>query len=426
MARPSQWLWHMSGSSHRSRVDPATDAALLLSRIGLALVAVAAPCAAMGARRAIFILMPVGTALILVAALLGAGKDGLRHLRDWLVSPIGLAALFLAFWTLSSLAWTPFRVEAAGRFGKMAGTVLLAILAAAFLPERTRTSNLYLLPLGAALAAIAGVLVLFEGPALLATVIDGDDSTLERGMEGLVVLLWPALCALGVRERWKSAAAVAALVAAAALIVKSPLGLAGLVTGMLVFALAVSAPRAAGRILAASSAILLLAAPALPLAAHYLPPIAALQRNGPLGDIMASLDVWRGIVLDDGWRLVTGHGVDSVTRGLARNLLPPDVPGGILFEIWFELGLVGAAAMALLASLSFAAAGGLGPRLAPFLLAGLSCCMVMASVNLGAAQLWWVSILGIAGIAFTHALRGEHLAARLPARQANVRIPAPV
>ena len=416
----------MSGSTTRPHLDPAADAALLLSRIGLALVAIAAPCAAMGARRAIFILMPVGTALILIAAVLGAGKDGLRHLRDWLASPVGLAAVFFGFWTVLSLAWTPYKAEAAARFGKMAATVLLAVLTAAFLPERTRTSNLYLLPLGALFAAASAVFVLFEGPALLATVIDGDDSTLERGMEGLVLLLWPALGALGVRERWKSAAIVAALVAASAAIVMSPLGLAGLLAGILTFALAVSAPRATGRVLAVLAALLLLAAPALPLAAHYLPHLPVFDRAGPLGDIVVSLDVWRGIVLGDGWRLLTGHGVDTVTRGLARGLLPADVPGGILFEVWFELGLVGAAALAALAALAFASAGRLGPRLAPFLLAGLACGMAMAMVNLATAQLWWINMLGIAGIGFTHVLRGQYLAARLPARPAGVRLPAPV
>ena len=415
----------MSVSSSQSIADPAAEAAQLLSRIGMALIAIAAPCAAMGARRAIFILMPVGAALILIAALLGGRRDSLRPLAAWLGSPIGLAALLFAFWSGLSLAWTPFPAEAAARLGKAAGTVALAMLAAAFLPQRTRASNLYLLPIGAGLASLAAVFVLYEGPALLATIVDGDDSTLERGMDGLAVLLWPALAAVAERGRWTLASLVAILAISAAVLVPAPLAQLGLLAGAVVFALAVSAPVFAGRLLAVVAALALLAAPALPLALALLPRDGLLRPDGALAETMASIDVWRGIVVNDGWRLLTGHGIDTATRGVARGLLKPDLPGGILFEVWYELGAVGAASLATLSALGFLAAGRLGRTAAPFVLAGLAVPLAMAMLSLSTAQLWWVNALGLCAICFTHVARAEQRAGRPSVRRVNGRVALP-
>lgn len=408
-------------STFNRPVDPAADAAILLSRLGLATLAILAPCAAMASRRAIFTLTPVGALLILIAAALTARAESWRSLRRFLLSPIGVTALFLIFWSLLSLIWTPFPTEAAARYARALGATALASAAAAFLPASPRASNLYLLPFGAGFAALGAIFVAFAGPSLLATVIDGDDSTLERGVSGLVVLMWPALAALAVRERWTAAASIALLTAAAAIFANSTLALIGLAVGALAFAAAVAAPQAIARLLAAASALCLIAAPLLPLGVVYAPRTGWFAPDGPLGDLVASLALWRNIEINDGWRLATGHGLDTVTRGLARGLLPADIPGGILFEIWFELGVIGAVGYAWLMAQSFLAAGRAGAKLAPFAVAGLATALAMAMLSLSSAQLWWVNVLGAAGVSFTHVVRGQFLTRRLTSRRLALR-----
>ena len=85
---------------------------------------------------------------------------------------------------------------------------------------------------------------------------------------------------------------------------------------------------------------LLLFAPLLPF---VLKPLA-IGLFGPKAPVVVSLDVWRQIVLSEPLRLVTGHGLETALRGRFFGLIPPTAPSTLLFEIWYELGLVGAAA----------------------------------------------------------------------------------
>ena len=63
--------------------DPATMSGQILLRIGIALFAVAAPCAAVVSRRTLFVLLPVAALLIIIGGLLlpGTAAQLLRHLR---------------------------------------------------------------------------------------------------------------------------------------------------------------------------------------------------------------------------------------------------------------------------------------------------------------------------------------------------------
>ena len=135
--------------------EPATDAAHLITRLAIALLLIVAPIASVGTRRAIYVLVPVGVALSLVAWLLEPGGRGPRQLRAALFSSTGLVLIFVVCWAALSLIWTPFGVGPSERFVKSVSTFVLAATAAALLPERTRTSNLYLLPIGVGAGAIA-------------------------------------------------------------------------------------------------------------------------------------------------------------------------------------------------------------------------------------------------------------------------------
>ena len=414
----------MTFSPARPHNSPAAEAAALLSRIGLAMLAIAVPCITTGARRAIFVLMPVGAVLIIIAAVLDSRSQGLAHIRDGLTTVLGLALLFLLGWALLSLVWAPFRFDAASRFLKEAGTLVLALVVCACLPEHTRISNLNLLPIGVGLAALTAIAVALGGPVLLTLGQDGENSTLERGLLSVVVLLWPALAALALRGRWNSAGAIAVLSALAAIAVWSPAGLIGLVAGALVFAASVNHPQRAAKILAGMFALLALAAPLLPLLVNVFTSKSGAEADGFIGSLQAGARIWSQIIQNDQWRLLTGHGIDSATRGIAGGFLPVRTPHGLLFEVWFELGLLGALALAALIVLAFIGAGRQTVTVAPFMLAGLTSLLTIAIFGFSLSQLWWVTMVGIVGIANALVLRSQYLGRRpqiepVRARMAN-------
>ena len=415
----------MSFSPARPHADPAAEAATLLCRIGLAILGIAVPCAATGARRAVFVLMPVGSVLILISALLDSGGEGRAHLRNGVLTIAGIAAVFLLAWASLSLLWTPFRLEAAARFSKEAGTMLLALIVCAFLPERTRISNLNLWPVGVGLAGLATLGVALAGPTLLAAAQEGENSTSERGLLSAVVLLWPALAALALRQRWNSAGGIAIVVAVAAILVWSPAGLIGLIAGALVFAAAANHPARAAPVLALGFVALLVAAPALPFAMEWLGGKGPVETEGFSGAVQSNARVWAQIIRNDGWRLLPGHGIDSSTRGMAGGFLPARTPHSLLFELWFELGALGVAAFAVMVWQGFAACGRQAIALAPFLLAGLTSLLVVAILGFSLSQLWWVTVIGIVGIATTHVLRGQYLTRRPHIEPARMRAAPP-
>ena len=226
----------------RQTETPAADAAKLLIRLGLAILMVALPCVGVAVRGAIYVLMPIGAVLILLGSVVGEPAHGPRHLRAALLSPAGMTALFLTFWAGLSLLWTPFPVEASQRFAQIVGTTFLVALVAAYLPTRTKTFDLYLLPAGAALCAIAMLLLAWRGPEWFSGASELDDSLFRRSMITLIVLVWPALGALCLKEHWILAAALAVLAAAVALTGFAQIGLAAM--GAAAFAFALAMPEA--------------------------------------------------------------------------------------------------------------------------------------------------------------------------------------
>jgi hypothetical protein len=204
-----------------------------------------------------------------------------------------------------------------------------------------------------------------------------------------------------------------------AVFVWMPGALAALIVALLTFSSAYSNPMLAARVLALVTAALIVLAPAIPLVAQ----VFLTSRIDPDG-IFASLPVWAQIVKSEGLRLVTGHGFDSAVRALANGYLPARAPRGILFEVWYELGALGAIGLACVAWNAFRAAGHASPAIAPFLLAALACALTIAIAGLSVAQLWWVTLLAVVGISFAIALRAHHREQRVGVREASTRRPA--
>jgi hypothetical protein len=378
--------------------DPAADAAALLRRIGFGILMLILPVAALVARRAVVILAPLGVILLVIAAVVdGGGRPPREGIRRLALSRAGLAGLLVLFWCGLSLVWTPFPAEASERLLNLAGTVLMAIAGYLALPDRMRSANLYILPVGVALAAVAAI--------ALALAVEGDEpvQNLDRGLTVLVLLLWPAMGWLRSRGRHLESVALAGLVAVAALLGPFPLPLQGLAAGALLFAIAAVSPRAGAMLVAALMAGLLVLAPLLPFVLH---PLAAAVL-GPADPAVQSLESWRLVVTGEPARLITGHGFETALRGRFVGLLPPNAPSTLLFEVWYELGVIGALAGAVALATAAGRAGRDHPLLVPGIVGAFAAAFAFACLGVGTAQVWWFTALVVTVLVFVAAERGQ-------------------
>ena len=405
----------MVAFDRRPPTDYAAEAAQLLLRLGLAIIVIVVPTGAIYSRRLLFTLVPVGVALILCGALLAPGRHSLLPPRSVVLSPVILALLFFLAWVGISLAWTPFKSLALERYGKTAATVLLAVAAVFVLPARTRTSNLNLMPVGVGLAALATIVAALAAPASMLGPPDPEGTAIERAALGLVVLVWPALGALAVRERWASAGALAVAAAASATVVWVPAALIAMVAGAFVFSLCTPNPRRMANVLVVLFSAVILLAPALALAAQT--GVAGGWRlPHALAVWLQPYVLWADLIRVEGVRLFFGHGFDTTIRALASGYLPAQMPRSILFEVWFDFGIVGALALAVFVALGLSAAGRLPSPMAPFMLAGITCILTVALSGLAALQLWWITLVCVATISFSCVVNGQHRSARPAAR----------
>lgn len=389
----------MSNFPRRTIDDPAAEAARLLARLSIMLLFIISQVAPILARQTIYILLPIGAALLLLSASLAPDARKLKAIGALALTPTALGALFLVGWTGLSLAWTPFSAGPAERFAKSSATLALVAIACAFLPARTKTSNLNILPIGtgAAAASLAAVALL----AANANTQGGlDSNALQRAGLGLALVVWPALGALALRGRWLSAAAVAIATVAACVLAGAPNALPSLLVGAAVLALSFGRPRPAAKVLAWLSAAIVLLAPLAPAIVHFALP-------GRLPAFAAPLEVWGHIIANDGARLLTGHGFGAAVYGVLGHYLYQETPRSLVFQVWFDLGILGAAGLAAVSARTFIIVGRTRPVLAPFLLAGLATGFTISVLGPAAEQLWWLTLAGLDAIAFALVMKGQ-------------------
>lgn len=379
--------------------NPSADAAALLRRLGFAVLLFALPLTALFSRRALVVMAPLAVALIAMAALLDASmKNPWQRTVGVLTSPAGLAGLVLTVWAAMSLIWTPFLPSASERLLNILGMGLMGVAGYLALPERMRSANLYLLPVGVGLAALIGMAMLLRKGGHL----EPDGLGVERGMVFLVLALWPALTWLHSRGRNLEAVALALAVAIGAFLTADPLPFIGLAAGAVAFALTAASPRTGSRAIGLLMGGLLIAAPLVPF---LLKPAAGLLGMGP--STLAGLEIWQTLVLKEPLRLVTGHGLETLWRGRLLGLLPQGAPFSLLFEIWYELGLVGAVSGAVLLSRAAASARGERPILGPGIMAAFASAFAFGACGIGSAQVWWFTALIVLVLMFIAVERGQ-------------------
>ena len=246
------------------------------------------------------------------------------------------------------------------------------------------------------------------GPASYRGGSEFDSSLLERSILTLVLLVWPALGALGVFSRWTLATALASLVALVIVATFAQIALATFAIAAVAFASAVGSPKRTARTIAMVFGGLILLAPLLPF---VLAPLAGAV--GMVGrSTVAAMTDWRDLVGADALRLLTGHGLDTARRGVVYGYLPAHTPRTILFEVWYELGVLGAAGLAAVFALGFVAAGNAAASVAPALLAGMVATLTVATFGVATAQLWYVTMAGLEAVAFGLLCRSSQANAR--------------
>lgn len=398
----------MSTPVRRPIDDPVAGAAEFLMRLGIAVLMIAGPIGALASRRLLVALVPVGAALMITSVLIAPRRGMFRDLARALASPLGVASLALLCWIGASILWTPFPANAAERFAKMLGTAGVVTLAIAILPTHVRTPNLNLLPIGLG-AACVGLLVLLPLELIDTRMLAGPEpGVIERIAIMAAVLLWPALGALAVRDRWMSAGVLAIVATAAILLVRTPPAFGGLAAGAIVCAFGLAGGRRFARALAVVAAILIVAAPALAILAERFAPGSGLE-NLPL---IRSFTAWAGMIADQGARTLTGYGFDSAARGYLTGFIPSAAPRGAIFQTWFDLGAFGAMIVAFLVARVSVAAGDAIPPASGFLLATVVSIVSIGAFSAVGLQLWWLTIVGLAAIASALLLKGQYRTAR--------------
>lgn len=376
--------------------DHAKDAAVLLGWFGMTVLMVGAPLVGVLSRRALFIVLPIGAGILFTAFLVSVSWGGMRALGGAVLTPLGSAILFLAGWMGLSLAWTPFPASAAPRYLATISVATIAAIIIAYIPERRARPTLYLLPAGLVVTAALTLGMALFGPSAFRGGSEFDSSLLERSVITLLVLMWPALGALAMMGRWTGAIILATLVVAVIVGTFAQIALATFAVAAVIFALAATRPKRVARIAAVGFGALILGAPLLPFA---LAPLAA-SFHAVGSSTIAAMEDWRSLVSEDGLHLLTGHGFDTARRGVVYGCLPAHTPRTVLFEVWYELGVLGALGFAGAVALGFAAAGSAASAVAPALLSGLAATLAVAVFGVATAQLWYVTTLGLDAVAF--------------------------
>jgi hypothetical protein len=389
-------------SPHRAQapLDPAADAALLLRRIGFGTLALVLPIASLVSRRAAVVLAPIGVVLLVIAALIEDPSGFVSMLKRSVTSLPGMILIGLVAWAVLSLVWSPFTSSATEKAGNLVLAVVLGFCGNAALPERMRASNLNLAALGTGIAgAFALSLVVIAALRHAQT-----DAGVERGISVILIMAWPALAWLLSRERGLSAVGLALVVGLLALTRFEDGEAVAMICGAVAFG-AVSANReTASRIIAAVIAGLMLIAPLLPF---LLMPIVS-RFPQTTSEFARSLAIWADVVGREPVRLVTGHGLDTVLRGRLIDALPPSTPTTLLFETWYELGVVGAAAASTCLYFAIRAAGRMPGALAAGGVAAFTTAFALSALGFATLQPWWLMTLTAVVLMFGAIARGQY------------------
>jgi len=388
--------------------DETAGASQFLSRIAYVVFALAAPTGVVLHEIAIFVLFPIGVVLICLAAVIDPPAVAGDRLRGGLTSSTVLLALAGLAWATLSILWTPFSVAAGQHVLKLSLTALALCLAVSLPREHARATDLYLFPMGLALgmATILAVWIASRQGAPL-----GEIRIAEGGV-ALTTLLFPAMGGLAARGRNGYGRLLLILVFVYAFAIGSAPIVIALLVGFTALSFAVSDLDRTAEDLSWLAGGIVLFAPLLVLVAEPAARVIMHAKLPTLPMPFPSLALASTVVKHDWARLLTGHGFETVVRGIRTGILPPETPRSLLFEIWYELGIVGAVIAAAGVWGGFRAIGAAPPRLAPYLMAAFSCNLTFALLSENLTDMAWVIELALAVIVADIAARSQYRTTR--------------
>ena len=375
-----------------------------MARLGFVVLALGAPCAEALSSRAIFLFFPIGATLLLVGAMLDPEQGFIARVRWVAGAPLAWAGLALFGWAALSLAWTPFFAEGGQHLLKLAGTILVTMLLIASAREHTRAADLYMFPIGVLLAMQAIVALAIARREHLAF----DLPDLDHSGVALVVLLFPAMGCLAARGRNGLARLLMILALAFTFAIGAPTTATALLVGFTALSFAISDVERTVFDLGLAAAAAILLAPILPAVSPTLSHWILQSKLSDLPDPFTPLAVASEIVLRDPARLFTGRGIDAAIKGMEAGLLPQRIPRVILFEIWYELGFIGAVLAAGVAWFGFGALGRAGDKVAPYLIAAFAADLALGFVGQDFSQMWWINLLAVSAICGAAAVRSQY------------------
>ncbi len=373
-------------------INPAVAVSGLLTRLALFLLVVLAPVVAMFSRRAVAIIVPVATALlVLSAALDGKLLSATKRLGATLLTRQALTVVALVAWAAVTLWWTPRTGRAASQLVELVLTLLVFVAAIACLRGRTRRSDVNLIPIGAAFAAITLAAEFVPGsPVAWLTGSRGPDRESQRAAMLLTLLVWPAIASLRTQGRHWLGALLAVVTALSLWLVRDLVVIAGFIAGALTFAAAVWRPRAATAGVGATAIVMLVLSPLVGwMMARYGGFL--LPREGD--DLVG---IWRDVTHSLPSHLFAGFGFDSsgaLERGTSRVLLGS--PRNAALQVWLELGLIGVALACAAIALAMRGLGAIDDKSRPAALAVASSAGVMMFAGLASWQNWWLTSVGL-------------------------------
>lgn len=380
--------------------DPAKDSALLLQRMGFFTLGVALPVAAMVSRRAAVVLVPIGVALLVIAAVLSEPERFVRSLKRRSTRATALALGTMLLWVFLSNVWAPRGVAGPDRGLNMAFALVIGILGVSSLPERVRASNLNALAVGTGAATMVAAVMQVAGFGLGDA--DEDDTVLVRGLALVVVLTGPLAAWLLTRGRARGAAALLGAVLVSTLLIRDMVLIASLFAGFATFALVFLLRGQSGARVAMACALLVLAAPLLAWLAVQVQPA------GPAGfGWLAGLPAWVEFIRSEPVKLLTGHGLGAVTALANRPGAPVMLPESILVVIWHDLGLVGALAFATALLFAMRAASALSPVIQAGAIAAYVTAFTCGILGLAGFRAWWLMTLVAVAIITSAIGRGQ-------------------
>jgi O-antigen ligase len=365
------------------------------------------------ARACFFALLPAaaGSGAMALPLLMGAtGVASLRFPRfnQPIEKPSIILILLAAFagWAAISTLWSPWHGATAAKI------VPLVALGLVFVSTAGANAQAARLTLAAATSAFLVTAMLLSIEAFFDLPLNRaaapGASTFEanqnpaRGLVVMLALLWPALAWLlgyGGRARIAAAGAIAVAGGALSLHFHQLSTAVGFALGFAIFAAAFAAPRVSVSAISWSLAFWMLAAP-------FLTPL--LTTNPRFAEMLqfsaaARIAIWRNVcaqILDRPW---FGHGLDAgraadrviVVRGESMDGIPVH-PHSASLQIWYELGVIGAALAAALLAYGgwlLARAYAHDKPAAAAAAATLTMFGFMANVGWSLWQEWWMATL---------------------------------